>query len=143
MATDLEKVQQDGLYLGNIPTELRTTELCTAAVTQNGLAMQFVPYSEQNPTIAMIAVKQNVASVKFYVDANFSFCISALQEGVPIFTGLLQHPNFNSIMMNGLRQMLLSRVQLDTDFAALQQTVSNMQTTMAQMQADITALQNP
>lgn len=143
MSTDLEKVQQDGMYLGSIDSASRTTELCTAAVTQNGLALQFVPYNLQTSDIAMIAVKQNVVSVKYYVDANFTFCISALQQGVPIFTGLQHHPNFNIIMMAGLQQMLLSRVQLDTNFAALQTTVTNMQTTITQMQADITALQNP
>ncbi len=39
----LEAVQENGMLLGDLLEELRTIEVCKAAVAQNGDALQFVP----------------------------------------------------------------------------------------------------
>ena len=61
-------VDLDGLMLGAIPSHMQTAAIVLAAVTQNGLALQYCSIP-QTMTIASAAINQNGLALK-YIDRN-------------------------------------------------------------------------
>lgn len=61
----LERVQQNGLALQDVPEELRTPELCKLAVQQDGLALEDVPEELRTPELYKLAVQQDGWALKF------------------------------------------------------------------------------
>jgi hypothetical protein len=58
-------LQKNGLKLGEIPEEKRTTALCLAAVTQNWKALQYVPASKQTETLCRVAIDKNWRALEY------------------------------------------------------------------------------
>jgi hypothetical protein len=74
----LAKVRKDGTELQNVPEELKTAELCLAAVQQDGRALVYVPVKLESVTLA--AVKLDGRNL-FYVDRQtFEICLAAFQK---------------------------------------------------------------
>lgn len=63
----LELVSHDGLELQHIENELiqRDPTIQTAAVNQNGLALQYVDPKDRTPEICLLALKQNAQALEF------------------------------------------------------------------------------
>lgn len=57
-------MQQNGLALKHVPEDLRTADLCKAAVNQDGMALEYVPkeIKENDREICLVAMKQTEAA---------------------------------------------------------------------------------
>jgi hypothetical protein len=56
----------------------QTTEICMAAVKQNGYALEFV--KEQTPEICMAAMKQDGLAVRYIKEQTHELCIAAVEQ---------------------------------------------------------------
>ena len=64
----IRAVQQNGFALQRLPAELRTPQLCFAAVQQKqqrGSALRYVPAELMTPQLCLIAVQQNGSALRF------------------------------------------------------------------------------
>ena len=69
-------VTQNGLTLQFVKNQ--TPEICIASVTQNGAALQYV--KNQTPEICMAAVTQNGFALKHVEDQTLEICIAAVNQ---------------------------------------------------------------
>lgn len=65
VVTPLERVLADALALKDLTEEEMTSEVLTAALSANGLALEFVPSKLQTVEVVKTALKQNKESHKF------------------------------------------------------------------------------
>jgi hypothetical protein len=77
-----EAVTQNGLALEFVPDNNKTFDICEIAVTQNSLALKFVPDNNKTFYICEIAVTQNGLALEFVPDNNktFDICEKALTK---------------------------------------------------------------
>jgi hypothetical protein len=66
----MEKVKGNGMALRHVPMELRTYELCLAAVEQDGEALEFVPEALITAEVCLAAVERDGGA-------------AVVEEGVP------------------------------------------------------------
>jgi len=80
----LAAVQQNWMALEHVPFDLRTRDICMAAVKQNATALQYVPSDVKikNPDICMTAVKQDGTALKYvpFHNKTIDLCIAALKQ---------------------------------------------------------------
>ena len=70
-----EVVTQDGLALKFVPENNKTSDICEIAVTQNGKALEFVPDNNKTFDICEIAVTKNGLALEFVPDEKKTFNI--------------------------------------------------------------------
>ena len=61
----LEWVQQDGLFLENVPEEVKTAEICIEAVKEHVSALQYVPEKFKTSELCRIAVQKYGPSLEY------------------------------------------------------------------------------
>lgn len=127
----LQLVQQNGLYLKNIPAEDQTYDICLAAVTQNGYALQFVCEAyNQDPNICSVAVSNKGMSLYFVADQTYDLCMQAVQQDGNALQVIRDHDQENimniylaAVQQNGLvlRYCRQDKVTESLSLAAVQQ----------------------
>ena len=92
-----EVVTQDGLALKFVPENNKTLDICEKAVTQNGKALEFVPNEKKTFDICEIAVTKNGLALEFVPDEKKTFNI--YNKAVTQNSGALKHVEilFNNI----------------------------------------------
>jgi len=75
-------VSQNGLALQYVPYEHITEELCEIAVRQNGLALQYIPHEHITEKLCRIAVKQNGYILQYVPNEYITeeLCIIAVKQ---------------------------------------------------------------
>lgn len=78
----LKIVNKDGLLLNDIPIELRSREVCTAALKKNILSIEYIPVEVFNAELALSLVQENGSLLKYIPEEMRSekICISALRS---------------------------------------------------------------
>ena len=61
----IEQIKKCGLYIKNIDKNDITVRMCKYAVTQNGLALEFIPKMFHTTEVCVAAIKQNKFAKKF------------------------------------------------------------------------------
>lgn len=74
----LRAIKSDGHLLAHIPEHMQTTELCLAAVNQNGNALIHVKV--QTPCICLAAVKQNGNALRHVKVQTTEICLAAVKQ---------------------------------------------------------------
>ena len=62
----IENIDNDGLYLANIPSRNITKLMCATAVKNNGLALNFVPNRFKTLELCNIALEENLNSIYYF-----------------------------------------------------------------------------
>lgn len=78
--SNLKNVKADGLYLQHILPEHQTTDICLAAIHNDGLALKYV--HKQTPRICSEAVKENGHALQYVYEEykTTEICLSALRD---------------------------------------------------------------
>ena len=71
-----------GFAVQHLPDELKTEELCLAAVQQNGKTLQFVPDALKTEELCLAAVQNDGVAIQFVPDGLIteSLCIAAARK---------------------------------------------------------------
>jgi hypothetical protein len=75
-------VKQNGFALEFVPKDLMTTEVCLAAVYRYGCALEYVPESLKSAEMCLAAIRQNALALE-YVPENLKtleLCLEAIRE---------------------------------------------------------------
>jgi hypothetical protein len=78
----LAAVQQDGEALEHVPDRLRTPEICLAAVKRHGLALLDVPDKLKTPELCLISIRKNSYALNYVPEElrTPEFYLSAVQQ---------------------------------------------------------------
>jgi hypothetical protein len=80
-------VKQDGYALVWVPNELRTPDLCLVAIKQDGDALRYVPNKLKTPDLCLAAVTQDGAAIQYVPNElrTPDLCMAAVtQDGIAI-----------------------------------------------------------
>jgi len=73
----LEAVKQNGSVLPIVPEKYKQ-DLSMAAVTRDGLALQYV--KQQTPDLCMAAINQNARALRYVEDPTIDLCLAAVTK---------------------------------------------------------------
>src|SRR5206468_2452135 len=78
----LNKVSRDGWVLEYVPDELKTNELCLAAVSNNGCALEYVPDELKTNELCLAAVSRNGWVLEYVPDElkTNELCLAAVSN---------------------------------------------------------------
>jgi len=73
---------ETGFAMQHLPDELKTEELCLAAVQQNGKTLEFVPGALKTEALCLIAVQQDGVAIQFVPSELITeeLCIAAVRN---------------------------------------------------------------
>lgn len=122
-------IGQNPYVLSQIPLQLRSFDMCSAAVSGNGLMLQYVPTGLQiYPELCLQAVTQNGLALEFVVEKTPALCAAAVTQTWRALT-LVPEPTAEMYMTAALQLVTAARP------LAPQQQQADLTTILEQMPA--------
>ena len=119
-----EVVTQDGLALKFVPENNKTLDICEKAVTQNGKALEFVPNEKKTFDICEIAVTKNGLALEFVPNEKktFDICKKALAQ--------------NSVALKHIEILFINNITKDQYYKLCEKAIKNKSNTIYYVNAN-------